>query len=64
MKTLELKNALKPLVDYAANLDDEGIVLTAKKKPVAALVSVKGADAETLSLSMNPTFMKLIRRVA
>lgn len=62
MKTLELKNASKPLVDYAANLGDEGIVLTSKKKPVAALVSVKGADAETLSLSMNASFMKLIRR--
>ena len=62
MKTLELKNASKPLIEYATNLGDEGIVLTSKKKPVAALVSVKGADAESLALGMNARFMKLIRR--
>jgi len=37
-------------------------VLTSKKKPVAALVSVKGADKETLALSMNRSFGRLIRR--
>jgi len=62
MKTLELKDASKPLSDYAARLDAEGIVLTSKKKPVAALVSIKGADKETLALSMSATFGKLIRR--
>lgn len=62
MKTLELKNASKPLIEYATRLGDEGIVLTSKNKPVAALVSVKGADAESLALSMNAGFMKLIRR--
>ena len=62
MKTLELKNASRPLIEYASRLGDEGIVLTSKNKPVAALVSVKGADAESLALSMNARFMKLIRR--
>jgi hypothetical protein len=62
MKTLELKDASKPLSDYAAQLDAEGIVLTSKKKPIAALVSVKGADKETLALSMNAAFARLIRR--
>ncbi|MGQ0655828.1 MAG: hypothetical protein ACT4P4_26820 [Betaproteobacteria bacterium] len=62
MKTLELKDALKPLSDYAAELGSEGIVLTSKNKPVAALVSVKGADTQSLALGMSPTFWKLIRR--
>ena len=62
MKTLELKDASKPLIEYATHLGDEGIVLTSKKIPVAALVSLKGADAESLALSMNARFMKLIRR--
>ena len=62
MKTLELKRASRPLVEYAARLGDEGIVFTSRNKPVAALVSVKGADAESLALSMNARFMKLIRR--
>ncbi len=57
-----MNNASKPLVEYAARLGDEGIVFTSRKKPVAALVSVKGADAESLALSMNARFMKLIRR--
>ena len=61
MKTLELKSASKPLVEYAARLG-EGIVFTSRNKPVAALVSVKGADTESLALSMNARFMKLIRR--
>jgi antitoxin (DNA-binding transcriptional repressor) of toxin-antitoxin stability system len=62
MKTLELKDASKPLSDYAAQLEAEGIVLTSKKKPVAVLVSVKGTDKETLALGMSATFGKLIRR--
>lgn len=62
MKTLELKDASKPLSDYAARLDAEGIVLTSKKKPVAALVSLKGADKEILALSMSAAFGKLIRQ--
>ncbi len=62
MKTLELKKASRPLAEYAVKLVGEGIVITSKKKPVAALVSLKDADRESLSLSMNPAFMKIIRR--
>ena len=42
MKTLELKKASKALADYATHLGSESIVLTSNKKPVAALVSLKG----------------------
>jgi hypothetical protein len=62
VKTLELKHASRPLADYAAQIGSEGIVLTSKKKPIAALVSVRGAEAEGLALSMNPAFLKIIRR--
>ena len=62
MKTLELKKASKGLADYAANLGSESIVITSNNKPVAALVSLKGVDRESLSLSLNPAFMKIIRR--
>ncbi len=31
-------------------------------KPVAALASVDGADAETISLGTNPRFISIIRR--
>ena len=62
MKTLELKKASKALADYAANLGAESIVITSNKKPVAALVSLKGAERESLPLSLNPAFVKIIRR--
>ena len=62
MKTLELKKASKTLADYATHLGSESIVITSNKKPLAALVSLKGVERESLSLSLNPAFMKIIRR--
>ena len=62
MKTLELKKASKALADYATHLGSESIVITSKKKPVAALVSLQGVERESLSLSLNPAFLKIIRR--
>ena len=62
MKTLELQKASKPLADYAANLGAESIVITSNKKPVAALVSLRGADRESIALSLDPTFRRIIRR--
>lgn len=62
MKTLELQKASKPLADYAANLSGGSIVITSNKKPVAALVSLKGVDRESVALSLHPTFRRIIRR--
>ncbi|MGH8615892.1 MAG: hypothetical protein ACREYF_28740 [Gammaproteobacteria bacterium] len=41
-------------------LDDEIIVLTSDHKPVAALVSLKNVDRESLALSTDPEFMATI----
>lgn len=62
MKTLEMEKASKPLSDYAADLGSESLVITSKKKPVAALVSLKGADRESVALSLSPVFAKIIQR--
>ena len=62
MKTLELEKASKTLADYAANLGSESIVITSNKKPLAALVLLKDAERESLSLGLNPSFMRIIRR--
>ncbi len=62
MKTVELRNASKSLADYTADLDSESLVITSNKKPVAALVSVKGMDRESLALSLSPDFARIIRR--
>ena len=62
MRTLELRKASKTLADYAANLGGESIVVTSNKKPVAALVSLRNVDRESLSLSLDPAFLRIIRR--
>ena len=62
MRTLELKNASKALGEYAATLGSRSIVVTSNNKPVAALVSLKNVDRESLSLSLDPAFMRIIRR--
>jgi PHD/YefM family antitoxin component YafN of YafNO toxin-antitoxin module len=62
MKTLELKKASKALADYASHLGSESIVITSNKKAVAVLVSLQGTERESLPLSLNPAFMKIIRR--
>jgi hypothetical protein len=60
MKTMELSEASKPLSDYAEELGEEILILTDKKKPIAALVSLKYVDQEALSLSTNPEFIAII----
>jgi antitoxin (DNA-binding transcriptional repressor) of toxin-antitoxin stability system len=60
MKTIELSEASKPLSEYADAVDEEIIVLTSKKKPIAALVSLKHVDRESLALSTSPEFMAII----
>jgi len=62
MKTIELAEASKPLSDYAAAVDDEIIILTSKNKPIAALVSLKHVDQESLALSTSSEFMAIIER--
>jgi PHD/YefM family antitoxin component YafN of YafNO toxin-antitoxin module len=62
MKTIEISKASKPLSDYAKELDDEIIVLTNNEKPIAAIVSLKNVDKESLSLSTNPEFIEIIEK--
>ncbi len=60
MKAIDLSDAVRPLSEYAAELDEEIIVLTSQQKPVAALVPLKHVDRESLALSTNPEFMEII----
>lgn len=60
MKTIELSDASEPLSDYAEALDDDILVVTSRKKPVAALVPLKHVDREALALSTNPEFRAII----
>jgi PHD/YefM family antitoxin component YafN of YafNO toxin-antitoxin module len=62
MKTIELLTATKSLAEYANEIGDEIVVLTADNKPVAAIVSLKHIDSEALALSTNDEFMAIIEQ--
>lgn len=62
MKTVEIAKAKSSLADYAKKVTKEPVIVIAKGKPVAALVGIKNADIETVSLSNNPQFLALIER--
>ncbi len=60
MKTINLDEAMKPLSEYANEIDNEILILESKNKPVAAIVSLKNVDLESLALSANPEFLEII----
>ena len=60
MITLDLTKASKPLSDYAKELGEDIVVLTSDSEPVAAIISLRDVDWESISLSTNPEFMKII----
>jgi antitoxin (DNA-binding transcriptional repressor) of toxin-antitoxin stability system len=62
VKTIELSRASRSLAEYAAELGDEIVVLTEHEKPVAAIVPLRGVDAESVALSGHPGFLRIIAR--
>jgi antitoxin (DNA-binding transcriptional repressor) of toxin-antitoxin stability system len=62
MKKVSLGQASRSLGEYAAELEDEIVVVTKGRRPVAALVPLKNVDRESLALSTHPGFLKLIQR--
>lgn len=61
MKVTRIEDAKRSLADYAAE-SEEAVVVTIDGKPVAALMPLENADLETVSLSTNPKFMRIIER--
>lgn len=62
MKTLELKQANATLGEYARHMVEETVIVTDGGRPIAALVSLREVDHETISLSLNPRFIALIEQ--
>ena len=62
MKTIDLEDASRTLADYASHMGSEAIVVTSNRKPVAALVPLGDIDREALSVSLDPAFLRIIRR--
>ena len=61
MKVIRIEEARRSLAHYAAE-SEEAVVVTSGGKPVAALMPLEDADMETISLSTNPTFIRMIER--
>ena len=62
MKSVEMKQATAPLADYARQVEKEPVIVTEHGRPVAALMPIRNADRETVTLSTNPQFLALIER--
>jgi PHD/YefM family antitoxin component YafN of YafNO toxin-antitoxin module len=62
VKTIELSSARKSLAEYTADLGDEIVVVTNRKRPVAAIVPLRNVDRESIALSMHPEFLRIVAR--
>ena len=60
MKAMKLPKEIQSFLDTAEASDEETLVFTRKKRPVAALVSLRNVDRESLALSTNRQFLRLI----
>ena len=57
-----MANASGPLSQYAREAKKNPIVVVKNGKPVAAVVPLRNADVETVSLSTNRKFLAIIER--
>ena len=62
MKMIDVAKATDSLAYYTQRARKEPVIVTAKGKPVAALVSIENTDSETVALSTNSKFLALIER--
>ena len=60
MKSMKLPKEIESFLDVAETAGEETLVFTRKKRPVAALVSLRRVDRESLALSTNPQFLRII----
>ena len=62
MKTLELSQATSSLAKYAKEAKKGTVVVTAKGKPIAAVIPFSKEDLESAQLAENPRFVAMIQR--
>jgi prevent-host-death family protein len=61
-RTIELTDATQSLAEYVQQVDGGPIIVTSNGRPIAAVVAVPNADAETITLSQHAQFLALIER--
>jgi prevent-host-death family protein len=62
VKTIEIANATASLSDYTRKTRRETLVVTRHGRPLAALLPLKKTDWESISLSSNSEFLKIVER--
>ena len=62
MTKVEFKKASGPLRDYATKARKGPLIIYKGGKPFAAVIPIHNADEETLALSTNRKFLKIIER--
>ena len=62
LKAMKLPKELQQFLKVAETVEEETLVFTKKKRPVAALVSLRRVDRESLALSTDPQFLRIIEK--
>jgi prevent-host-death family protein len=62
MTKIELKKASRPLSKYVQKARKDPVIVVKRGKRFAAVVPIRNADHETVSLSANPKFLAIIER--
>ena len=63
MKKIDVKDARSPLAHYVSHLEGDGLVVTLNGQPAAALLPLSpDTDWETVGLSTNPEFIKMLEK--
>ena len=62
MSAIKLPKAVAPFLAAAETGDEDTLVFVEKGRPVAALVSLRKVDRESLALSTNPAFARIIEK--
>lgn len=62
MKKIELAKASAPLSEYAVKAEKDPIIVLRRGKPMAAVIPLRNIDEETVALSTNKNFLKIIEK--
>jgi hypothetical protein len=62
MSKVELTKASDPLSKYARKARQESVIVLKNGKPFAAVIAIRNADFETVTLSTSRKFLKIIER--